>query len=265
MSLELHFAVLLNEGNSTSISRKECFYWHISLNDLSDESWFKQEDRQSNLPRIMRFFYRPQTKFGARQCFYLRLSFCPLGEGVSVWGVSLTEIPLDRDSPPDRDPPDRDSPLDRDPPWTETLPGQRPSLDRDPPWTETLPGQRPSLDRDLPCTVKSGRDASYWMHSCCMIICRKWNKRIYLKVHNYILQLWMNSVALLKLNFISMPFNCRRQLHSTSENRWWTSKTGHIGHCWTGNTQMYNLGVMQHNSFGAEFTSTWSWFPIYLL
>ena len=58
----------------------------------------------------------------------------------------------------------------------------------------------------------------------------------YKKAHRHILQLWMN-----KSVFISMLFICRRQLHSTSENRWRTSKTGHIGHCWTGNNISYNL------------------------
>ena len=70
-----------------------------------------------------------------------------------------------KETPPDRDPLERDPPrqrhpsteipLDRDTPWTET-PLDRAPLDTDPLWTETTlftetpPGQRPH------CTVESG-------------------------------------------------------------------------------------------------------------
>ena len=79
--------------------------------------------------------YRPQTKFSARYCLYLRLSFCPQGVGGSLYDVtscltawsvvpsggSLSLVPCSfwGWGLPDRDP---SSPLDRDPPWTQTHP-----------------------------------------------------------------------------------------------------------------------------------------------
>ena len=59
---------------------------------------------------------------------------------VSVWGVSLTETPLERDPPLDRDPPRQRSP------WTET------PLDRDPPGDVTCGA---CWDRDSPCGQNS--------------------------------------------------------------------------------------------------------------
>ena len=60
-------------------------------------------------------FYRPQTKFWARYCFYTCLSFCPRGEGIggvcpiACWGThppgrppSLgRHPPIPRQTPPD--------------------------------------------------------------------------------------------------------------------------------------------------------------------
>ena len=59
---------------------------------------------------VLTYFYRPQTKFGPRQCFYSCVLFCSQGEGSLSGGL------------PDRDP------LDRDLPWTETPPGQTPPV-----------------------------------------------------------------------------------------------------------------------------------------
>ena len=106
------------------------------------------------------YYYRPQTKFGARQCF------APVCHSVHMGGGRGSAQPsLDADPPGVGQ-----TPLDADPTWMQTPwgwadhPGCRPPLEADP---NSEVGQRlgRGLDAEAPpppIRSKSGRYASYW-------------------------------------------------------------------------------------------------------
>ena len=102
------------------------------------------------------------------------VSFPAYPTGHMTRGVSVREIPLDRD-PPGQRPPGEDPPGQRPP-------GQRAPMHRDP------PGQRPPWTETprttLSCTVMGEQHASYW------------NAFLFLKQNTFYRQVWINAFGL---------------------------------------------------------------------